>query len=138
MAQIREFTIEGLAGRTEPLSVVLNPDVNVFFGLNGSGKTTLLKILQSALSTETDILKDVPFTRAAIKIYLNRHKAVFVRTITRKEQTSNEEITFSAPALQKSLWGNIAYGEFGTHRGSSVPTNFVYDAQPTTVVSAPA
>lgn len=64
MAQIREFTVEGLAGRSEPISVALNSDVNVFFGLNGSGKTTLLKILHSALSTDVDILKELPFTRA--------------------------------------------------------------------------
>jgi ABC-type cobalamin/Fe3+-siderophores transport system ATPase subunit len=55
MARIMDFTIEGLAGRDDPFSVTLNPDVNVFFGLNGCGKTTLLKILYSALSNETEI-----------------------------------------------------------------------------------
>ena len=80
MAQIREFTIEGLAGRTEPYSAVLNADTNVFFGLNGSGKTTLLKILHAALSTQTDILKDLPFARAKVKVYLNRYGREFVRT----------------------------------------------------------
>ena len=76
MAQIREFTIEGLAGRAEPYSVALNPDVNIFFGLNGSGKTTLLKVLHSALSTETDILNDVTFKRAAVKVFLNRYRLI--------------------------------------------------------------
>lgn len=61
MAYIVEFTVEGLVGRTEPVAFTLNRDTNIFFGLNGSGKTTLLKILHSALSAETDILKNLPF-----------------------------------------------------------------------------
>lgn len=99
MAQIRAFTIEGLAGRTEPYSLVLNPDVNVFFGLNGSGKTTLLKILHSALSTETGILQDLPFTRATVRVFLNRHKREFVRTYTPHEHLSEGDCLPIASAL---------------------------------------
>jgi len=86
MAQIREFTVEGLAGRREPFSARLNPDVNVFYGLNGSGKTTLLKILHSSLSTDTDILADLPFLRAEVVVYLNRYETTFTRTITQSAQ----------------------------------------------------
>lgn len=107
MAHILEATVEGLAGRSEPYSVIFNRDVNVFFGLNGSGKTTLLKILHSALSTETEILKELPFTRADVKIYLKRYQKVFVRTFKQREQTDAAEV-LSAPAVdQASFWGDL-------------------------------
>jgi predicted AAA+ superfamily ATPase len=60
MAHITEFSIEGLAGRSEVYSQKLNRDINVFFGLNGSGKTTLLKILHSVPAKLT-FLKICPF-----------------------------------------------------------------------------
>jgi energy-coupling factor transporter ATP-binding protein EcfA2 len=108
MAYIEQFTIENLAGRTEPYAAVLNRDVNVFYGLNGSGKTTLLKILHSALSTETDILEDLPFTRARAKIYLNRYHDFFVRTIDQpeKSQTSDSVPLSTLSANQGNLWRN--------------------------------
>ena len=103
MAQISEFAIEGLAGRSEPFSAVLNRDVNIFFGLNGSGKTTLLKILHSSLSTETDILRDLPFTRARVKVALNRYRGQqFVREIRQPQASSQLETKtpqVSAPTL---------------------------------------
>jgi len=85
MARILEFSIDGLAGRAEPYSAELKPDVNVFFGLNGSGKTTLLKILHSALSTDVEILKGLPFAGARVKVYLNRYEAEFWRVFERSE-----------------------------------------------------
>jgi predicted ATPase len=71
------------------------------------------------------------------QIYLNRHKAEFVRTIIPQEHISNEEIAFSPPALQKSLWSNVLHGELGGHRLTSLPTNLFYNADLQTVVSAP-
>jgi len=103
MARILKFTIEGLAGRLEPFSAVLNGDVNVFFGLNGSGKTTLLKILHSALSLETDILKDAPFRHAEVEVYLNRYQAAFVRRFTQSGQT--ESISSGPPDQLGSALG---------------------------------
>lgn len=107
MAQILEFTIENLAGRSAPISFKLNPDVNVFFGLNGSGKTTLLKILHSALSTETDILEDLPFSKASVKVYLNRHRKSFVRTFVQPEKTRTAEVYSTVGPLQTNLWQNL-------------------------------
>ena len=101
MAQILEFTIDNLAGRSEPYSVALNRDVNVFFGLNGSGKTTLLKILQSAVSTETDILRDLPFTRASVKVFLNKYKKSFVRTFEKTDQVTATEINLPPTRLKQ-------------------------------------
>jgi len=85
MAHILDFEIEGLVGRDRPVSLKLNRDVNVFFGLNGSGKTTLLKILHSALSTDTDVLGSLPFKRAQVTVWLNRYGAPFKRTFGRPD-----------------------------------------------------
>lgn len=134
MAQIREFTVEGLAGRTAPVTAKLNPDVNVFFGLNGSGKTTLLKILHSALSTETDILKDLPFTRATVKVYLNRHGREFVRTFVPRDETSEEDTELSTSFLQQNLWSAIDV-PVGTTR--ALPSNLIFDSRLNKIVEAP-
>lgn len=75
MSHIVEFSVKGLSGRKEEIGLTLNRDVNVFFGLNGSGKTSLLKILHSAMSNDTSILKDVPFSEARVVIYsINSNK----------------------------------------------------------------
>lgn len=103
MAYIIEFKIEGLAGRLRPFSAVLNRDVNVFFGLNGSGKTTLLKILYSALSTDTEILKDLPFKHAEVKIFLNRHRSSFLRSYTQPEATVPHDLTISSSGHTQAL-----------------------------------
>ncbi len=135
MAQIRDFTIEGLAGRTAPLSLSLNKDVNVFFGLNGSGKTTLLKILYSALSTDTDILRDLPFTRAVVRIYLNRHKGEFVRTYVQRIRSSREEVNPALSDFQQSLWAPAREASF-YGRGMALPSHLVYDHDLKTIVEA--
>ena len=81
MSHIVSFRIEGLAGRKEPLKIELNRDTNIFFGLNGSGKTSLLKILHSAMSNETGILRTVPFTAAKVSFYSLEYDKVFTRSI---------------------------------------------------------
>jgi energy-coupling factor transporter ATP-binding protein EcfA2 len=132
MAKILEFTIDNLAGRTEPYSVVLNRDVNIFYGLNGRGNTTLLKILHSALSTDAELLKDLPFTRAAVKIHLNRHNKSFVRTFTQREHSVITEI----PSLEKIGQAPL----FGGQVTFSPPTSesYFFDTRLNAVVKAPA
>ena len=68
MAHIESFTIEGLAGRAQPVTRVLDMHLNVFWGLNGSGKTSLLKILHSALENDASSLRRVPFRSALVNI----------------------------------------------------------------------
>jgi predicted ATP-binding protein involved in virulence len=81
MSHITEFSISGLAGSDKVYSQKLNKDVNVFFGLNGSGKTSLLKILHSAMSDDVNILKNVPFKSAEVKLYSIEFNKVFTRTL---------------------------------------------------------
>ncbi len=139
MAHILEFTVDGLAGRSEPYSATLNRDVNVFFGLNGSGKTTLLKILHSALSTETDILDDLPFKRAQVTVYLNRHESTFVRSFSKEVTPSTrsaepeEDDSFLKPILMaqsKPKWTSDPVepqgGTLTHHQSGFLPISRLY------------
>ena len=100
MSHIVEFSISGLAGRKQAYARTLNEDINIFFGLNGSGKTSLLKILHSAMSGETDILRNVPFKHAEVKLFSIQKSTIFTCNIeqtipsSRKEQISLPEILF--------------------------------------------
>ena len=98
MAHIVEFSISELAGRQDDIEIKLNRDVNVFFGPNGSGKTSLLKILHSAMSNDADLLKNVPFKSAAVKIYSVDYHKVFTRSITQTipSREEPEEIDINA------------------------------------------
>jgi energy-coupling factor transporter ATP-binding protein EcfA2 len=69
MAHITEFTLYGLLGRSKPIHLTLQRDVNVLFGENGCGKTTLLKILNAALSMDGAAMAALPVDRAEVAIY---------------------------------------------------------------------
>lgn len=86
MAHVTEFTVEGLAGRSDVVSEKLDRHINVFFGQNGSGKTSLLKILHSAMRGDGSILSNVPFTRAQVKIYSVTHDKVYTRNCMREPE----------------------------------------------------
>lgn len=107
MARILGFKIEGLAGRKETYSRRLNEDVNIFFGINGSGKTTLLKILHSALSADSSILKGLPFVDAEVEVFLNRYERTFKRRVeqAKKQSTSEGDPAPAAQLPQQSLFG---------------------------------
>jgi predicted ATP-dependent endonuclease of OLD family len=99
MSHIIEFSISELAGKKEIYSKQLNSDVNIFFGLNGSGKTSLLKILHSALLSDTEILRQVPFKQATVKAYSHEQSKEVTCTIEqidddkfKKEEMSLGEI----------------------------------------------
>lgn len=137
-----EFTIGGLAGRTDPLSIKLDRHVNVFFGLNGSGKTSLLKILHSAMSRDVMPLLKVPFTEAKVAIYSLDYKKVFNVTCQKpptsvestideteeigthtesaqEEYTTNAEPDFEwtvEPPLPRSVVGRWSHGYLPTAR----------------------
>jgi energy-coupling factor transporter ATP-binding protein EcfA2 len=83
MTTIREFSITGLAGRPGKIRQVLDPKINIFWGLNGTGKTTLLKILDAALNNTTAQLVDLPFTSAEVSFFSEAHGIEFVRSIER-------------------------------------------------------
>ena len=99
MAHITEFRIEGLAGRTHPLSVKLDRYVNVFYGLNGCGKTSLLRILASAMRGEGQHLQHVPFHAAEVSIYSNQQEMVFTRTFTKENLSHHVDVADSGEAF---------------------------------------
>jgi len=80
MSHIIRFSVIGLAGSDKPLECDLNRDINIFFGLNGSGKTTLLKILNSALSTNADLLLNLPFKSAEVVLESVAYNTQFTYT----------------------------------------------------------
>ena len=91
MSHIVEFSVSGLAGRKDVYSQVLDRHVNVFFGLNGSGKTSLLKILHSAMSGKSGILRNVPFSSAEVKIYSITYDRILTRTIDKQLAGAEKE-----------------------------------------------
>lgn len=119
MARIVSFRVEGLAGRGDVVSASLQRDVNVFFGINGCGKTTLLKILHSALSADTSILKDLLFTKAEVEIYLNLHKSSFTRKIE-QPGPENAESEKSATLRERMKMADLL-GKTDEPKWQSVP-----------------
>ncbi len=103
MSHIVEFTISGLAGRKGNYSRKLNEDVNIFFGLNGSGKTSLLKILHSAMSGDTDILRNVPFKHAEVKLCSTRLEKDIIHTCKINQVVSNS-LGDKEPSLSQILF----------------------------------
>jgi predicted ATPase len=90
---IREFRITNLAGRKGELHQVLDPKVNIFWGLNGTGKTTLLRILDAALSNKTHSLSALPFERAEVTFYSENHDMEFVRCFDHSQSMSVDDTT---------------------------------------------
>lgn len=82
MTTLLEVTVDGLAGRVDPVHYPMRRDVNIFFGLNGSGKTSLLKILHSGLSNSHLILTRVPFSSAKIKFASESFGREYERSIS--------------------------------------------------------
>ncbi|GAA1643166.1 AAA family ATPase [Georgenia ruanii] len=89
MTRILEFRIDGLAGRKDPVSIHLNPDVNVFWGMNGSGKTSLLRILHSALTGDAAPLVRVPFEKATV-VFHSELRGRVVRSVTKSKRKLRE------------------------------------------------
>lgn len=91
MTTIKEFRIENLAGQKKTLHCVLDPKLNIFWGLNGTGKTTLLRILDAALSNKTSELSDLPFDTAEISFYSHTHDMDIVRRYNRQNVPEREK-----------------------------------------------
>ena len=87
MAHITEFIINGLMGRTNPIHMVLNRHVNIFFGENGCGKTTLLKVLDAALSRDAAAMATLPVEKAEVHIYSITEKRTFKHTWSRGDKS---------------------------------------------------
>lgn len=102
MSHIVELSISGLAGREGVYGQTLDRHLNVFFGPNGSGKTSLLKILHSAMSKDSEILRTVPFQSAEVKVYSITYDRVFAYSI-QKESRKPVKRADSETALEEVL-----------------------------------
>jgi len=80
MAHIVQFTVNGLAGRKNPVHLKLDRHVNVVFGVNGSGKTSILRILDSAMTGEVSPLANIPFEKAEVIIHSMNEDCDFTYT----------------------------------------------------------
>ena len=112
MAYIEEFTVTGLAGRSEPIHRKLDRHVNVFWGLNGAGKTSLLKILHSALRSDTSLLKRVPFQSAEVVFRSTDHNSTMRRSISKPQEDdwsdSEDPPSTSLEQVGEGLWQEVA------------------------------
>lgn len=96
MSHIIEINVNGLAGRKKPLRCTLDRHINVFYGLNGSGKTSLIKILHSAMSGDSSVIRNVPFTSATVQIYSINYDRIFTRKFKREQK--DKATRFQMPA----------------------------------------
>lgn len=103
MADIREFTITGLATQRKTLTCSLHPDVNIFFGANGSGKTSLLKILNSAMSNDASTLANVPFDTAVVSLYVITSDLIHTRQVAKSSLASHDERQLSLTPVPVAL-----------------------------------
>jgi len=93
MTRVDQISVEGLAGRTKPITIDLDPDMNVFFGLNGTGKTSLLKILYSAIRNRTEMLQGVSFESATVKLFSHQDGKAITRTISASDLNLEDDST---------------------------------------------
>jgi AAA15 family ATPase/GTPase len=64
---VKEIEVSGFMGRSAPLLVAFNRDLNIVTGLNGAGKTSFLKLTWCLMSGNiVEALREVPFDRARL------------------------------------------------------------------------
>lgn len=107
MAHITEFFIEGLLGRSKPITFELNRDVNIFFGENGCGKTTLLKVLDAALSRDGAAMERLPVTKAVVDIYSISENKVIRHTWDRRSGGEEDKYTIHQLALLEKEYPDV-------------------------------
>lgn len=96
MPLLLRATVNGLAGRSEPIEINLNRRRTVFFGPNGSGKTSLLRLLHAVLEHDFRPLHSIAFTSAVVDIYSINHDREYQYVISRKASTD-----FNAAGLRR-------------------------------------
>lgn len=65
---VQSLEVQGFLGRSEPLRMEFNRDLNIFTGRNGAGKTMLLKLIWYMMSGNLyPALKEVRFKQAILK-----------------------------------------------------------------------
>ena len=112
MAHITGFKVFGLLGRSEPVSIQLNRDVNIIFGENGCGKTTLLKILDAALSLDSATMHRLPVQRAEVEIYSITDEKPHLHVWDRKPHSSQSALRLAFSESELSDFPETARREF--------------------------
>lgn len=64
------------------IDVELHEDINIFIGDNGSGKTTLLRLLESILTLDWDVLKEIDFESVEIQVLSSKLHSIIVHKTT--------------------------------------------------------
>jgi predicted ATPase len=105
MSHILKATISGLAGKTNNTSIEFDRHLNIIYGLNGSGKTSLLKILHSAMTGDTEILRNVPFNEAEVQIFSITFEKKFTRKIVKQKISLIEDDESTYEVSEKSVAG---------------------------------
>ena len=57
----KSFDIQGLFGRKDTVSIDLESNVKIIYGINGSGKTTILKLLEAILTGRLFEIRNINF-----------------------------------------------------------------------------
>lgn len=66
--KIKSFTVEGLHGNHDPISLEFHDDLNILSGRNGAGKTTILKLMWYLISGNFDkAVAEINFKSAKLK-----------------------------------------------------------------------
>ena len=96
MTDIISFEISKLNGRESPVGYTLNRHVNVFFGPNGSGKTSILRIIDSALENDHDLVSNVSFLKACVRVHSMAYKKSLDLLYQRPESDPVVRVTLKA------------------------------------------
>lgn len=64
------------------IDVELHDDINIFIGDNGSGKTTLLRLLESILTLDWEVLKEIDFESVEIQVLSSKLHSIIVHKTT--------------------------------------------------------
>ena len=70
----KKFDIQGLFGRKDTISIDLESNVKIIYGINGSGKTTILKLLEAILTGRLFEIRNVNFK--SLVLHLDNGKSI--------------------------------------------------------------
>ena len=101
----QSFDIQGLFGRKDTVSINLERNVKIIYGINGSGKTTILKLLDAILTGRLFEIRNVNFK--SLILHLEDGKSIKVtRTKSSKRKSARRRTLFTLKLELISVSGN--------------------------------